>query len=89
MGRVMEDDGACGVAAGWPRGASPRAEAVGEVQASAPPRQPRLEGPAHDLEQRTDRLAALADGLSPIGFLDVHGLIEREGVAWPPYNLHI
>lgn len=73
----MEDDGACGVAAGAPL----RAESVGEVQASAPPRHPELEGAAQGLKQRPDRRAALTDGLSPIGFLDVHGEIEREGVA--------
>ena len=44
-------------------------------------------GSTHGIDRRPDRPAAMTDGLSPIGFLDVHGLIEREGVAWPPYNL--
>nr|DAS26805.1 MAG TPA: Late transcription unit A [Caudoviricetes sp.] len=33
---------------------------------------------------RPDRRAALTDGLSPIGFLDVHGLIERVGGGLTP-----
>lgn len=71
----------------WGRalGLTPRAGAgAGAAARDGIPAIPGSKGLAHDLEQRPGGLAAVTDGLSPIGFLDVHGEIDREGGGLTP-----